>query len=89
MLVVALCYLTRFPDVPHHLLEDRMDERLLAKKALTAESGHEIEEQHTTLIQDRRDLLRDLGAATRGENMSQKLVDTRIQIYAERLRHKG
>jgi hemerythrin-like domain-containing protein len=87
LLVDALCYLTRFPDVTHHVLEDRMVERLLAKRALAAEFGHEIEAQHTTLIQEGRDLLRDLEAATRGENMSQELVDTRIQLYAERLRH--
>ena len=48
LLVDALCYLTRFPDVTHHVLEDRMVERLLAKKALTADSGLEIEEPHRT-----------------------------------------
>jgi len=87
LLVDVLCYLTRFPDVTHHILEDRMVERLLAKRALTVEFGHEIEAQHTTLIRDGRDLLRDLEAATRGENMSQELVDIRIRLYAERLRH--
>jgi hemerythrin-like domain-containing protein len=87
LLVDALCYLTRFPDVTHHVLEDRMVERLLAKRALAAEFGHEIEAQHTTLIQEGRDLLRDLEAATRGENMSQELVDNRVRLYAERLRH--
>jgi hypothetical protein len=86
-LLLSFCYLTRFPDVRHHLLEDRMIERLPAKKALTAESGHEIEEQHTTLIQYGRYLLRDQEAATRVENMSQEFVDTRIQIYAEWLIH--
>ncbi|WP_089161056.1 hemerythrin domain-containing protein [Caballeronia sordidicola] len=87
LLVDALCYLTRFPDVTHHVLEDRMVERLLAKKALPVEFGHEIEAQHTKLIRDGLDLLRDLEAATRGENMSQELVDVRVGLYAERLRH--
>ena len=87
LLVDALCYLTRFPDVTHHVLEDRMVERLLAKKALPVEFGHEIEAQHTKLIRDGLDLLRDLEAATRGENMSQELVDIRVRLYAERLRH--
>jgi hemerythrin-like domain-containing protein len=87
LLVDALCYLTRFPDVTHHMLEDRMVEKLLAKKALSVEVGHEIEAQHLRLIRDGRDLLRDLEAATRGENMSQELVDIRVRLYAERLRH--
>lgn len=87
LLVDALCYLTRFPDVSHHALEDRMVGRLLGKKALSVEAGREIEEQHARLIRDGRDLLRDLEAATRGENMSQELADLRIRIYAERLRH--
>jgi len=87
LLVDALCYLTRFPDVTHHLLEDRIVDRLLAKKALNVEFGQEIEAQHAVLIRDGHDLLRDLEAATRGENMSQELVDSRIRIYAERLRH--
>jgi hemerythrin-like domain-containing protein len=87
LLVDALCYLTRFPDVTHHTLEDRIVERLLEKKALSIELGREIEAQHLTLIQEGRDLLRDLEAATRGENMSQDLVDIRVRLYAERLRH--
>jgi hemerythrin-like domain-containing protein len=87
LLVDALCYLTRFPDVSHHVIEDRMVDVLLAKKALSAEVGQEIESQHATLIRDGRDLLRDLESAVREENMSQELVDIRIRLYAERLRH--
>lgn len=87
LLVDALCYLTRFPDVSHHVIEDRMVDVLLAKKALSVEVGQEIESQHATLIRDGRDLLRDLESAVRGENMSQELVDIRIRLYAERLRH--
>ena len=87
LLVDALCYLTRFPDVTHHVVEDRIVEKLLAKKALSIEFGHEIEAQHAALIRDGRDLLRDLQAATRQENMSQELVDVRVRLYAERLRH--
>ncbi|MFM0209516.1 hemerythrin domain-containing protein [Paraburkholderia sediminicola] len=87
LLVDALCYLTRFPDISHHVIEDRMVEKLLAKKALSVEFGHEIETQHQTLIRDGRDLLQDLESAVRGENMSQELVDSRVQLYAERLRH--
>lgn len=87
LLVDVLCYLTRFPDVDHHVIEDRMVEVLLAKKALPVDVGHEIESQHATLVRDGRDLLRDLESAVRGENMSQDLVDIRIRLYAERLRH--
>jgi hemerythrin-like domain-containing protein len=87
LLVDALFYLTRFPDVTHHTIEDRMVEKLLARKALSIEVGREIEEQHATLIRDGRDLLRDLESAARGENMSQELVDIHVRLYAERLRH--
>ena len=87
LLVDALCYLTRFPDVDHHVIEDRMVEVLLEKKALPVDIGGEIESQHATLIRNGRDLLRDLESAVRGENMSQELVDIRIRLYAERLRH--
>ncbi|CAB3773520.1 hemerythrin domain-containing protein [Paraburkholderia humisilvae] len=87
LLVDVLCYLTRFPDISHHVIEDRMVEKLLAKKALSIEFGHEIETQHQTLIRDGRDLLQDLESAVRGENMSQELVDSRVRLYAERLRH--
>jgi hemerythrin-like domain-containing protein len=87
LLVDVLCYLTRFPDLAHHVMEDLMVEKLLAKKALAVELGQEIETQHQILIRDGRDLLRDLESAVRRENMSQELVDNRIRIYAERLRH--
>ena len=87
LLVDALCYLTRFPDVTHHVIEDRIVEKLLAKQALSIEFGHEIEAQHAALIRDGRDLLRDLESAARGGNMSQELVDVRVRLYAERLRH--
>lgn len=87
LLVDVLCYLTRFPDLAHHVIEDLMVEKLLAKKALAVELGQEIETQHQILIRDGRDLLRDLESAVRSENMSQELVDNRIRIYAERLRH--
>jgi len=87
LLVDALVYLTRFPDVTHHVIEDRMVEKLLEKNALSTECGREIEAQHVTLIRDGRDLLRDLEAAIRGGNMSQELVDARIRLYAERLHH--
>ncbi|SDG21165.1 hemerythrin domain-containing protein [Paraburkholderia phenazinium] len=87
LLVDVLCYLTRFADLAHHVIEDRMVEKLLAKKALAVELGREIETQHQVLIRDGRDLLRDLESAVRGENMSQQLVDSRVRLYAERLRH--
>jgi hemerythrin-like domain-containing protein len=87
LLVDALCYLTRFPDLTHHQIEDRMVDMLLARKVLSIELGREIEAQHAALIRDGRDLMRDLESATRGENMSQELLDTRVRLYAERLRH--
>jgi hemerythrin-like domain-containing protein len=87
LVVDALCYLTRFADLEHHMIEDRMVEKLLEKRALSVEFGREIESQHQVLIRDGRDLLRDLESAVRGENMSQDLVDSRVRLYGERLRH--
>jgi hemerythrin-like domain-containing protein len=87
LLVDTLFYLTRLPDVTHHVVEDRIVERLLRMNALPTEIGLQIETQHATLISEGRDLLRDLEAATRGGSMSQELVDMRIRLYAERLRH--
>ena len=46
LLVDALFYLTRFPVVTHHAMEDRMAERLLARHALDPDFCREIEEQH-------------------------------------------
>jgi hemerythrin-like domain-containing protein len=87
LLVDVLYYLTRFPDVTHHALEDRIVEKLLQKNAFPTVLGHEIEAQHSTLIQQGHELLQDLEAATRKENMSQQLVEVHVRLYAERLRH--
>ncbi|MDT8843304.1 carboxymuconolactone decarboxylase family protein [Paraburkholderia fungorum] len=87
LLVDALYYLTRFPDVTHHMLEDRIVERLLEKRALPASVGHDLEAQHATLIRQGRELLQDLESAVREENMSQELVEIHIRHYAQRLRH--
>ncbi|MBB5503308.1 hemerythrin domain-containing protein [Paraburkholderia sp. MM5384-R2] len=87
LLVDTLYYLTRFPDVNHHALEDRIVEKLLEKKSLPAGFGHEIEAQHATLIRQGHELLQDLESAVREENMSQELVEIHVRLYAERLRH--
>lgn len=87
LLVDTLFYLTRFPDVTHHPLEDRIVERLRSRKALPAELSDEIETQHTTLSRQGRDLLRDLESALRQETMSPELAEFNIRLYAERLRH--
>lgn len=87
LLVDALYYLTRFPDVTHHAIEDRIAEKLRGKNALPDGIAREIEAQHATLISQGHELLRDLEAAAREENMSQELVDIHIRLYAERLRH--
>ncbi|MFP3242973.1 MAG: hemerythrin domain-containing protein [Paraburkholderia sp.] len=85
LLVDALYYLTRFPDVSHHMLEDRIVELLLAKQALPASFGHEVEAQHATLFRQGLELLQDLEAAVREENMSQELVEIHIREYAQLL----
>lgn len=87
LIVDALFYLTRFPDVTHHPLEDRITEHLLARRMLDAEIGREIEEQHVRLARQGIDLLRDLEGALREESMSHELVAANVRLYAERLRH--
>ena len=87
LLVDAMFYLTRFPDVTHHPLEDRITERLLVRRALDAELGAEIEAQHARLARQGLDLLRDLEGALREESMSRELVADNMRLYAERLRH--
>lgn len=87
LLVDALYYLTHFPDVSHHPLEDRLVERLLYRNALPAAMGAEIEVQHATLARQGADLMRDLESAAREETMSWELVGLNVRLYAERLRH--
>lgn len=62
LVVDVLYYLTRFPDVTHHALEDRIIEKLLQKNAFSTALGHEIETQHATLILQGHELLRGSGS---------------------------
>lgn len=87
LLVDALYYLTRFPDVNHHALEDRIIGKLLEKKALAHELGSELSAQHETLAFQGHELIQDLESMVRDENMSRELLEFRIRLYAERLRH--
>ena len=87
LLVDALSYLTSFPDVRHHPLEDRLAERLLRRDAIDPAFVAELEAQHERLGQQGLDLLRDLEGAARGETLSRELVATNICLYVERLRH--
>ncbi len=87
LLVDTLYYLTRFPDVTHHPLEDRIVERLRDRNALPAGLAEEIEAQHVTLARQGLALLRDLEGALRQETMSPELVEVNIRLYSERLRH--
>jgi hemerythrin-like domain-containing protein len=87
LLVDAIFYLTRFPDVAHHALEDRIAERLRRTGGLSADLANEIEAQHATLAQQGHDLLRDLESAARGESMPADFLPANLRLYAERLRH--
>jgi hemerythrin-like domain-containing protein len=87
LLVDVLLYLTSFPDVSHHPVEDRIAERLLAGGALASDLVRELESQHALLAQQGKDLLRDLEGAMRKESMSLELVGLNSRLYAERLRH--
>ncbi|AIC90103.1 hypothetical protein BTRA_5412 [Burkholderia thailandensis USAMRU Malaysia  len=87
LLVDALYYLTRFPDVNHHALEDRIIDKLLEKTVLPLELGGELSAQHATLARHGHALIQDLESMVRDENMSRELLEFRIRLYAERLRH--
>ncbi|WP_199544251.1 hemerythrin domain-containing protein [Paraburkholderia kururiensis] len=87
LLVDALYYLTRFPDVDHHALEDRIIERLIGKQALGVELGSELSNQHATLARLGHELIQDLESMLRDENMSRALLQSHVRLYAERLRH--
>lgn len=87
LMVDALVYLTRFPDVSHHPLEDRIAERLLARNAMPVDQAREIEAQHERLAQDGLALLTDLEGAVREESMPPELAIAGARLYAERLRH--
>lgn len=87
LLLDVLVYLTNFPDVSHHPLEDRIAERLVARAALDAELCRELEAQHARLARQGADLLRDVEGAMRRETVSLELVALNARLYAERLRH--
>lgn len=87
LLVDALYYLTRFPDVNHHVLENRIVEKLLEKRALPSGLGSEIEAQHATLVREGHELLQALESMIREENMSSEWIDLHLRLYSERLRH--
>ena len=87
LLVDVLEYLTNFPDVTHHPVEDRIAERLLAVNALQPDLCRELEAQHAQLAQQGAALLRDMEGAMRKESMSLELAALNSRLYAERLRH--
>lgn len=87
LLVDALYYLTRFPDVNHHTLENRIAERLMVRHALAPQLAKEIEAQHATLVYEGHELLDALESLVREENMSIEGVDLQLRLYGERLRH--
>lgn len=87
LLVDTLYYLTRFPDVNHHALEDRIIGKLSEKGVLADELGGELSAQHATLALQGHELIQDLESMMRDENMSRELLEFRVRLYAERLRH--
>jgi len=87
LVVDALYYLTQFPDVNHHALENRIIGKLLEKNALAHELGSELSAQHAALALHGHELIQDIESLMRDENMSRELLEFRIRLYAERLRH--
>ena len=87
LLVDVFSYLTCFPDVRHHPVEDRIVVSLLAKNALSADIADEIDRQHRVLARQGTDLMRDLESAAREETTSWQAAADSARLYAERLRH--
>lgn len=87
LLVDVFSYLTGFPDVRHHPVEDRIVASLLAREALPADIGDEIARQHQVLARQGADLMRDLESAARAETTSWPAAADSARLYAERLRH--
>ncbi|HEY0883823.1 MAG TPA: hemerythrin domain-containing protein [Ramlibacter sp.] len=87
LLLDVMVYLTSFPDVSHHPLEDRIAERLLQRGALDRDLCAELEAQHARLTRQGADLLRDMEGAMRRESMAMDVVALNTRLYAERLRH--
>ena len=87
LLADVFSYLTSFPDIGHHPIEDRIVASLRARNALLADIGDEIERQHHVLARQGADLMRDLESAAREESTSWPAVAGNARLYAERLRH--
>jgi hemerythrin-like domain-containing protein len=87
LLVDVFSYLTCFPDVRHHPVEDRIVASLLAKNALSIDIADEIDRQHRVLARQGTDLMRDLESAAREETTSWQAAADSARLYAERLRH--
>ena len=87
LLVDTFSYLTCFPDVRHHPVEDRIVDRMHARNLLSPGLKEEIERQHRVLAKQGADLMRDLESAAREESTTWPAVALSARLYAERLRH--
>lgn len=87
LLADVFSYLTCFPDLRHHPVEDHIVASLRARNALLADIGDEIDRQHHVLARQGADLMRDLESAAREESTSWPAVAGNARLYAERLRH--
>lgn len=87
LLVDVMTYLTHFPDVSHHPVEDRIAERLSMRRSLATDLCAELQSQHARLAQQGPELLRDMEGAMRRETVPLELVALNSRLYAERLRH--
>ncbi|WP_313950928.1 hemerythrin domain-containing protein [Accumulibacter sp.] len=87
LLADVFSYLTSFPDLRHHPVEDCIVASLRTRNALLADIGDEIGRQHQVLARQGADLMRDLESAAREETTSWPAVAGNARLYAERLRH--
>ena len=73
LVVNALEYLTHFPDVSHHPLEDRLVDRLRVKLVLPFGFAADLIAQHSTIERQSHELLRALELVVRGDDLAWKL----------------
>lgn len=87
LMVDTMYYLTNFPDVYLHPMEDRIVQHLRDVDGIPTSFVNDLASQHATLAQQGQDLLRDLESVAREETLSWVNIAPNLQLYAERLRH--
>ena len=87
LMVDTMYYLTNFPDVYLHPMEDQIVQHLRDVDGIPADFADDLASQHATLAEQGQDLLRDLESVAREETLSWINIAPNLRLYAERLRH--